>query len=309
MLSLSNPALYPMLALVAVLALAMTTQGFLTGQNIKSALDVVAITGIAAVGLTAVTVSGNLFVLSTAAVATAVAIAYAMLLNAGLNVVLCIALALLIALALGLLQGGIVAAGLNPIVTTLAVGGALTGLAPIVTNNQIFELNGGASVWLGQAKLLGVSLPIVEFALVTLVAGLLMGRTRGGRRMYLVGANKHTARATGLRPATATLAAFAAASVAVGLAGIAGSAQVGLVAPTAFDPLTFDTITAVIVGGAAIQGGSGSPLATAIASIFVGLVTNVVELHGYSYGVQLAVEGVLVCAAVIGYSILARAPE
>ena len=39
------------------------------------------------------------------------------------------------------------------------------------------------------------------------------------------------------------------------------------------------------------------------------LVTNVVALHGYSYGVQETVEGVLVGLAVIGYSLLSRSPR
>jgi ribose transport system permease protein len=304
--SLSNRLLYPILALIVVIAVALATPGFLTGQNIKSTLAVVAITGMAAVGLTAVTISGNLFVLSTAAVGTGAAVAYAMLLNANVAMGLALILALAVAFGLGLLQGGIVAAGLNPIVTTLAVGGAITGLVPSVTHNEILELNAGPAVWLGQHQLAGVPVPIFEFLIIAVIAQVIMKCTKGGRRMYLVGANKETARAAGLRPPMVTLVAFVVASVAVGFAGIVGSAQVGLVTPDALDPLTFNTITAVVVGGAAIQGGTGSPLATAIASLFVGVVTDVVTLHGYSYGVQLTVEGVLVCAAVAGYSLLSR---
>jgi simple sugar transport system permease protein/ribose transport system permease protein len=63
-----------------------------------------------------------------------------------------------------------------------------------------------------------------------------------------------------------------------------------------------------LVGGTAIQGGSGSPLNTAFAAIFVALVQNYVALHGYSFGVQLFVEGVVVCVAVVGFWLLKRPP-
>ena len=59
---------------------------------------------------------------------------------------------------------------------------------------------------------------------------------------------------------------------------------------------------------ALVQGGSGSPLNTALAAIFVALVQNFVALHGYSFGVQLTIEGVVVCLAVVGYWLLKRPP-
>jgi ribose/xylose/arabinose/galactoside ABC-type transport system permease subunit len=300
-----------MLVLAAGLVVAILTPGFLTTQNIRSALALVAVIGIAAVGLTAITVSGNLFSVSTGPVATAVALCYAELLRDGMGVGVSLLVAFLIAALLGLLQGAIVAAGMNPIVTTLAVGGALTGLTPMIVKDQIIAIKAGGDAWIGQATFGGVSAPIVWFILATLCAAIVMQKTRGGRRLYLAGANKRTAQATGLRPATITCMAFVGASVAAGLAGVAGSAQVGLVQtnPYLLDTLTFNTITAVLVGGAVIQGGKGSPIGTALAAVFVGLVNNVVTLRGYSFGVQLAVTGVLVCVAMAAYSMLARAPE
>jgi ribose/xylose/arabinose/galactoside ABC-type transport system permease subunit len=79
--------------------------------------------------------------------------------------------------------------------------------------------------------------------------------------------------------------------------------------PYLLDTLTFNTITAVLVGGAAIQGGKGSPIGTALAAVFVGLVNNVVTLRGYSFGVQLAITGLLVVMAMVAYAMLARVPE
>ena len=307
----SNRSLYPLIVLVAGLGVALATPGFLTTQNIRSALAIVAITGIAGVGLTAITVSGNLFSVSTGPVATAIALCYAESLRRGVGVAGSFLLAFLLAALIGLLQGGIVAAGMNPIVTTLAIGGALTGLTPMIVKDKIIAINAGGDAWIGQATFAGVSAPIVWFLIVTVVTTVLMKKTGVGRRLYLSGANRATARATGLGPALPTCIAFVGASLAAGLAGIAGSAQVGLVQtnPYLLDTLTFNAITAVLVGGAAVQGGRGSPIGTAIAAVFVGLVNDVVTLRGYSYGVQLAVTGALVVTAMAAYSMISRNQE
>jgi ribose transport system permease protein len=297
----AKPQMYPFIILAAAAIFVAFTPGFYTSQNIKSVLVLLSATGIAAVGLTAVTVSGNLFSLSTAGCATVVAISYARLIDRGINVVAVTAIVLFGALLLGLVQGVIVSAGMNPIVTTLAVGAILSGLAPLMDNNSTLLLSTRSSTWVGGGIVLNVPVPILIFILVTLLTTILMRGTPGGRRLYLTGANKSAAEASGLRPKLAAWWVFGFASLTAGLAGLIESGEAGTAGTGEFDFLTFSTITALLVGGVALRGGRGSPLATGIAAIFVALIGNYVALKGYSYGVQATVEGVVVCIAVVGY--------
>jgi ribose/xylose/arabinose/galactoside ABC-type transport system permease subunit len=298
---MAKSRIYPLIVLGAAALFLAFTPGFYTSQNIKSVLLLLSATGIAAVGLTAVTISGNLFSLSTAGCATVVAIIYARLTDDGINVVAVTVIVLAGAFLLGMVQGVIVSAGMNPIVTTLAVGAILSGLAPLMDNNSTLLLSKHSSTWLGGGIVLGVPVPILVFVLVTILTTILMRGTPGGRRLYLTGANKSTAEASGLRPKLTAWWVFGLASLAAGLAGLIGSGETGTVGTGQFDFLTFSTITAVLVGGAALRGGKGSPLATAVAAIFVALIGNYVALKGYSYGVQATIEGAVVCIAVVGY--------
>src|SRR5436190_15835181 len=93
--------IYPLVAVTGALIACLLTPGFLTPYNIKSVLTAASITGIAAIGLTAVTVSGNLFSLSTGGTATVAAITYALLINHGALA----AVALLVGLAVSALIG------------------------------------------------------------------------------------------------------------------------------------------------------------------------------------------------------------
>lgn len=298
---LAKPQIYPFIILAAAALFVAFTPGFFTSQNIKSVLVLLSATGIAAVGLTAVTVSGNLFSLSTAGSATVVAIIYARLTDSGINVAAVTVIVLAGAFLLGVVQGVIVSAGMNPIVTTLAVGAILSGLAPLMDNNSTLLLSKGSSTWIGGGIVLDVPVPILVFVLVTIVTAILMRGTPAGRRLYLTGANKSAAEASGLRPKLTAWWVFGFASLAAGLAGLIESGETGTAGAGQFDFLTFSTITAVLVGGTALRGGRGSPLATAIAAVFVALIGNYVALKGYSYGVQATVEGVVVCIAVVGY--------
>ena len=197
---LTKPQIYPFVILAAAALFVAFTPGFFTSQNIKSVLVLLSATGIAAVGLTAVTVSGNLFSLSTAGSATVVAIIYARLTDSGINVAAVTVIVLAGAFLLGLVQGVIVSAGMNPIVTTLAVGAILSGLAPLMDNNSTLLLSKRSSTWIGGGIVLGVPVPILVFVLVTMLTAILMRGTPGGRRLYLTGANKSAARLAACGP-------------------------------------------------------------------------------------------------------------
>ena len=79
-------------------------------------------------------------------------------------------------------------------------------------------------------------------------------RTRFGRAVTLVGANRAAATAAGLRPGRISLYVFAVSSLGAALAGVFIAAQFGQGQLDQFDGADIDAIAAILVGGAAIQG-------------------------------------------------------
>jgi simple sugar transport system permease protein/ribose transport system permease protein len=292
-------------AVVAILiAGGVTTPEFLTVDNFLIIVRTASITGIVALGTTFVTLSGNFFSLSLEQTAAMCSIIFAEGLAHGYGLALSLVLGLLASIGIGLGQGLVVAAGLNPIVTTLGAGAALYGLAAVVTHNEVVNFSTTQANWLGTGRPLGVPTQSWAFILFTLLATLALVRTRFGRQVYLVGANRDAARASGLSVGNTTIIAFILSALAAGIAGVFTAAQITQAPLTQFDGLNFDVIAAVLVGGTALQGGEGSTLRSALGALFIALLGNFMLLRQTSFGIRTLVTGLIVIVATSAFHLL-----
>ena len=127
--------------LVILLAGGLTTQEFLTVDNFLIVVRSASITGIVALGMTFVTLSGNFFSLSVEQTAALCSIVFSEGLLHGFGLAASLVLALATSIAVGLGQGFVIAAGLNPIVVTLGAGAGLraapSGSAPLARSRPL----------------------------------------------------------------------------------------------------------------------------------------------------------------------------
>jgi ribose transport system permease protein len=297
-----------MVLLIAILIAisAATTEYFLALDNIRAILVAAASTGIAAVGLTFVTLSGNFFSLAGGATATAGGVAFAELQSHGWAAIPALAVMLAIACAIGVAQGVVVAKGANPIIVTLAASGAIVGLAGVVDHDQGVTVGTTWLAWFGTNRIASFPVVIYAFLVTTVLAEIFLTRQRAGRSLMLVGSNRRTAQATGLSFARATVIAFVLASVCCAIVGLQSVLQFHYADTTSFDSLTFNALAAVLVGGVALQGGEGSPVSTALGAVFIAVLGDFMNLHNYSTGAQLTVQGVVVVVAVTAFHVLRR---
>lgn len=303
----------PAVGLVGILALfafgATATPGFLGLDNLLNILRAAAIIGIVGLGMTFVTITGNFFSLSVAQTAAFAAVMFAGLLAAGIWVPLAVSAVVGMSVLVGVIQGAIVGRGANPIITTLGAGAAIFGLTAVVTANRTIQVGSDVAEWLGRGRPLGIPNQTWLFLALTVVGTIILSRTRLGRHLYLVGANRAAARAAGISVAGATLFAFAASSVTAALAGIMTAAQFGQGATNQFPDLTIPVIAAVLVGGTAIAGGEGSMLRTMLGAAFIALLQNIMLLRGLETGWRLLLVGSIVTVAVSLYTLARRRPR
>jgi ribose transport system permease protein len=294
------------LAVAAILvAGGLTTAEFLTFDNFLIVVRAASVTGIVALGMTFVTISGNFFSLSVEQTAALCSIAFAEGLAHGWGLGVSLAFALAVALVVGAIQGGVVAAGLNPIVTTLGAGAALYGLAAVVTDNEVVNFAPSPAVeWIGRARPLGIPTQSWAFLILTVVSTFVLVRTRFGRETYLVGANRLAAHASGVSVGKTTIIAFTLSSLAAGIAGVFTAAQITQAPLTQFGGLNIDVIAAVLVGGTALLGGEGSTLRTALGAVFIALLANFMLLRDFSFGLRTLVTGVVVVVATSAFHLL-----
>lgn len=297
----------PLLILVVLVVAAASTPGFAGTANLRAILISTAITGIAAVGMTAITLTGNLFSLGVGPTLVMSGIVFLATADASGSVPVAVLVTIGVCLFLGLVQAVIVAAGLNPVITTLAFGTIIYGCVAIGTGGEVVTAGATQITWLATTDLLGLPLPVLVFIALTAVVAVLSAKTVTGRRMRLLGQNRDTASLSGISILSATVVAFASLSVGAAVAGILSASQLRQMQANDLPNMTMDVIAAVLVGGAAISGGEASAVRSALGALLIVILGNVMLLHGLTSGERLFGVGVVVVLLVLVLHFLRRA--
>ena len=287
------------IATLAIIAWAGLTQpGFVSSSNVSAIMYSTAAVGIAAVGMSLVTISGNLFMLSMGAVAAVSTVLFASYLHLGLA--LSAAMVVFAGALTGLVQGLAVASlRANPIILSIALASLVMGFGSLYSGGVTVVGDGDAS-WLAVGTIAwNIPNQIVLFALVIAAANAFLEQTRLGRELRLIGLNLTAARYAGLRISRAVTVAYVLASATASTAGVFYASQAAQGNLQLGQGLDFDAIAAVLVGGVSIRGGEGSVVDAAIGAIFLAVLTNVLLLHGLSLQTQLMVKGLVVIVSVV----------
>jgi ribose transport system permease protein len=192
---------------------------------------------------------------------------------------------------------------IEPLIVTLGVGSLLTG---VLTGWVSGSVSGTAPEWTDSAvsvvtKTFGLSIPpvVAIWALIAVVIGVVLARTRPGRSLYLNGTNPNAARLALVRTGWTWTAGFIVSAVLATFVGmlLAGNGGGNL---DSGDPYLFQALTAVIVGGT-MFGGRGDYWRTVLGAMILTVVTYLLEAHNYSTGVQEMVYGGLIMIVVAAY--------
>jgi ribose transport system permease protein len=138
------------------------------------------------------------------------------------------------------------------------------------------------------------------FGLAMFLLGLFLERfTRFGRYIFAIGGAEDRAKLAGVPIYRYKLLAFTVAGFFFGVGGVLNTARIGAGTSTAGLNQLFAAITAVVVGGTALTGGTGGVLQTLIGALIVVVIGNGMLLAGVPSTAQLAVQGVIITVAVI----------
>lgn len=273
---------FMILAVIIVAAFGMwaATPYFLTAPNLMAVLLSLSIESIVAIGMTVLLVAGgfDLSVGSTVALCGALT---AMGLVHGFPVPMAVILGLATGVGVGAVNGLIIAyVGINPFITTLGMMSILRGLLLVVTRGtNIAGLPESFNI-IGQGKLLGVQLPIVLSIILIIVGDILLRKSRFFRQSYYIGGNLRAAVLSGIPVRKVTVFNYALIGFLAALAGIVMTARLGAASVTAGTGLELRVISAVIIGGASLQGGEGTVLGSFLGCLLMALIVNALTLLG-----------------------------
>ena len=281
------------------LGMSFASPYFLSSGNLLALLLGLSVEAIIAVAMTNLMVAGG-FDMSVGSVVALTGAATALLLVSEVPVWLAVLAGLFLGAAIGTFNGFIVSkVGINPFVTTLSSLSLFRGLTLILTRGKnISGLPDGFKA-LGQTTVFGIQTPII-IAVVLIAAGdLMLRRFRYFRQSYYIGGNERAARLSGIPVDRMKMLAYVFTGLLAGLAGVVMTARLGAASVTAGTGLELRVITAVIIGGASLQGGEGTVLGAFLGSLLMALITNALTLLGVDVYWQTFVIGATLLAAVL----------
>jgi rhamnose transport system permease protein len=140
---------------------------------------------------------------------------------------------------------------------------------------------------------------MVLFAVLAILAVLILQRTAFGRKVYFIGANRAVAEYSGLDVRAVKAKIFIASGLMSALAGLLYAARVGAVRGDIANGFELDIITMVLLGGVSIFGGAGTMSGTILAILIVLSLRNGMALENITGHIQTGVLGVLLILSVM----------
>ena len=271
---------------------------FLSDTNLTSIFSSNAYIAVAALGMSLVIISGHIDV-SIGSLIGVLATISGTLAVGGYPVWVAWAVPILVGMAVNAFVGGLVAyARIPSIVVTLGMLSILKGGLISVTDGA-WITNLPADYLIAQKRLFGLPLPIYFMVVLTLLTAFWMRYSAFGRSIYAVGGNAEAARATGIRIERTTVAVFAIHGVFAGITAVLFATQLQVIQSTVPPNLELTVITASVIGGVSILGGTGTVIGSTLAALlFATIGSALIFLDVSAYWLR-AVLGLLILVTVL----------
>lgn len=278
---------------------------FVIRSNITTFLPLM----MAAVGQTMVILTGNID-LSLGGIITVVNVVTITLFGmmpeaSGISLALPIVGGVLVGLLAGVANGVLIARlRLQAVIATFATNLVWMGLAL-----TIMPVPGGSVPWALSSfyRSWFLRLPMsLWFLILVVLLWVFLSRTKLVRYFYAVGGSVPNAYRSGIKVDRMLVSAYGLAGFFAGLSGLALTLDISSGDPLVGQPLTLNSITAVVIGGALLSGGQGSPIGSIFGACILGLVRNIIFFANVSPFYQDFIFGFVVIVALIVSSLGAR---
>lgn len=254
---------------------------------------------IASVGLGFVIITGGID-LSIGSVASLSGVLMAELWSSdGVPIFIAALISLVVATLIGVINGLVITVGrVHSLIVTLATMFVVASIAQVVVGTPKPYIFPDKFLAIGNGSLMGIPISDLIFFAVALVAGFMAGFTPFGRKLIMIGSNEAAARYAGVRIGRVLVINYALCSFLAGLAGLVMSSLYVAARADLAEQLLLPALTACVMGGLDIFGGSGTVRGIVLGVLAVGFLQQGLLLYGVnSVEVQL-LTGVLLAAAV-----------
>lgn len=293
---------FGLLAIIALIFLVMSFASpyFLTWGNMRAILLSFSIEGIVVIGMTILLIVGGID-LSVGSVVCLSMVIGGTLFLAGLDPWTASLIAIAACGFIGFLMGLCVTRiGLHFFIVSLAFMVITRGLSLLFTQGtpqSLFSLP-PAFKFVGQGSLGGVPFVIVIFVVLIALFDVLLRRSVIFRRVYYTGSNEKAARLSGIDTKRMKVMCATICSTLAGVAGVIYMARFGAATPQFGVGMELSVIAAAVIGGASLNGGSGTIAGAVLGAALLSLVTSSLILLNVPVYWQDIIRGAILLVAV-----------
>ena len=285
---------------IEFLIFSLASKSFLTLGNILSVGRQMSFTGIAAIGMTLVMLTGGIDISVGSMLAMAGVLCAKLSADVGLPLWIAVVITLLIGALFGLINGAAVTRLHIPaLIATLATQTILKGIAYLLTNAVPVKNLSATYKFLGQGYIFGViPVPLIITVALYVLAWWYLDKMYLGRRVYLSGGNEEAARLSGINTKWTITGTYVFSGVFAAIAGVLMAARLGSGQPSVGSGFEMDVITATVLGGISVNGGKGKVVNVFVGACIMGVLANGMTMLNINQYLQWIINGLVLLFAV-----------
>ncbi|MBZ9889229.1 ABC transporter permease [Mesorhizobium ciceri] len=286
--------------LALCIAMSFASPHFLTWGNFRAMLMSFSIEGIVVVGMTVLLIVGGIDLSVGSVVCFSMVVSGALFL-AGLDPWTASLIGIGVSALIGAAMGFFVTViGLNHFITSLAAMVIVRGMCLVVTKGtplSLFTLPPAFKA-IGQGSFNNIPYVILIFIVVVAIFDFLLRRATAFRKVFYTGSNEKAAQFSGIRTNQVKFWVTVLCSTLAGVAGVIYMARFGAATPTFGAGMELNIIAAAVIGGASLNGGSGTIFGAILGMALLSVVTSSLILLDVSVYWQDMIKGCILLAAV-----------
>jgi len=210
-----------------------------------------------------------------------------------------VAISIVVGLVVGTINGLLVTRlNIPPVIATLVTSIAIVGLAQVLRPQPSNTATDAIMTAIG-TTVAGIPLILIVALLIAVALWFVIGRTRLGRGLRATGSDPVKANRMGVSVRGMRMFAAVAAGGLSAVAGFALYTTTGIGDANTGQTLTLTSVTAIVIAGASIFGGSGSAIAVAVAGFLLETITSALTFLSLSLSWQYWVQGAFVLVAAV----------
>ena len=287
-INLNDAVILLIIFAVLILFFSLMNREFIAYNNISSMLKNMVITGILALGLTPLLIARGLDI-SFGGSLSLVTVIIALLYERGISIWLTLLIGVVVATAVGFINGILIEKfDLIPIILTLGTMAILQALALVLSEGRSVAMLTDQLYLFGTKTFLKIPLPLLVLIVLIIVYWFILSLTKTGRTIYIIGANPKVALLSGIKVKKVKILLYTFMGFSVGLASIIVISLTGVGMAYHGARIPLPTLSAVLLGGISLAGGSGSVWGTLIGILIVTVIFNGLSvLNVQSYFIQI----------------------